>query len=77
MSSVSDSKTDIDTNFGQDERWFYCSILLILAMVFNQITRAMEARKTQKLKKLKKLNKLATQQKEAEKPNVVMTIEDE
>lgn len=37
----------------------------------------MEARKTQKLKKLKKLNKLAVQQKEAEKPNVVMSVEDE
>lgn len=48
-----------------DERWFYCSVVLLLIMAISHVSKTLEAQKQQKLKKLKKLNKTFAQQEQA------------
>lgn len=57
MDKVNDIQKDIEMTVMTDERWFYCSVFLLLIMAVTQVTKAMETRKQQKLKKLKKLTK--------------------
>ena len=44
-----------------DDRWFYCSIFLVIVVCILQIQRQMDQQKKEKLKKLKKLVKAEDQ----------------
>ena len=45
----------------QDDRWFYCSVFLVIVVCILQIQRQMDQQKKEKLKKLKKLVKAEDQ----------------
>ena len=49
---------DIDADYDEpvksnDNKWFLCTILLLVVLVMTQVTRVMEEKKRAKLKKLK------------------------